>query len=361
MVETKMSSVLIGVNDVPKKSYITTQAPDSHVYTYTKTYTSATYSWSGSLTAIDFTASPYSAYNVAGIVLRETGKKLYADANPGVDRYMVGVFIVDQDGNTVSGDLGQMFIDPNCSVFAQFNGQRPTYIPTAEDDNGNGLDLGNPVYTRGNITTVEGSVVVSSAPGATGSVLVGPSASAGGFNNVIAVNATATANNQIVTAGNFYAPSTTNGTGSLILGGGSIGASVNNAIAIGAAATDDNQIITAGGIVAAKPIRCSTVTTIAGTSGAIDVAAAIVNAQVIIINVNGATTRTITNSANAVPGQVIYFIIYGDNASSAVDFNSGFFSQNAGQFTVGANRVTMSFVSDGTNFFELSRSSALSV
>ena len=197
-----MSSVLVGVNDVPKKSYITTQAPDSHVYSYTKSYNPSTYSWSGSLTAIDFTTSPYSAYNEAGIVLRETGKKLYADANPGVDRYMVGVFIVDQDGNNVSGDLGQMFIDPNCSVFAQFNGQRPTYIPTAEDDlAGNGLDLGNPVYTRGNITTVEGSVVVSSQAGATGSVLVGPSAATGGFNNVIAVNITAQANNQIITSG----------------------------------------------------------------------------------------------------------------------------------------------------------------
>jgi hypothetical protein len=131
--------------------------------------------------------------------------------------------------------LGQMFIDPNCSVFAQFNGQRPTYIPTAEDDKaGNGLDLGNPVYTRGNITTVEGSVVVSSQAGATGSVLVGPSASTGGFNNVIAVNITAQQNNQIITSGavtaatslyagqNFYLQDTRI-VGQASMGGGVVG------------------------------------------------------------------------------------------------------------------------------------------
>jgi hypothetical protein len=139
-----MPSIPFGTIDLSKKSYITTQVPNGHLYTYRRTYDAPTYTWSGSLTAINFAVAPYSAYNVAGVVLRETGKKLYAEANPGVDRYMVGVFIVDQEGNNVSGDLGSMFIDPNCSVFAQFNGQRPTYIPTAEDDlAGNGLDLGN--------------------------------------------------------------------------------------------------------------------------------------------------------------------------------------------------------------------------
>ena len=338
-----MSSVFTGLTDLSKKSYISTEPLSvddeglvTHVYSYSKSYNSATYTWSGLLSGINFTQAPYSAYNAAGVVFRETGKKLYAGANPGVDRYMVGVFIIDQDGNNVAGDLGQMFIDPNCSVFAQFNGQRPTYIPTAEDDVVGGLDYGNPVYTRGNITTTNGDIAAE-----TGTVTA--------YGNVTTTN------------GNLVASSTTAGQGSLLLGAGALAAGVNNAIAVGATATADNQIIAAGGIVAAKPIRCSTVTTIAGTSGAIDVAAAIVNAQVLIVNVNGAITRAITNSVNAVPGQVIYFIIYGDNAASAVDFGSGFYSQSSGVFTVGANRVTMSFVSDGTNFNELSRSGALGV
>lgn len=176
-----MSSVFAGRSDLSKKSYITTQAPNGHIYTYTRTFNGTTFAETGVLAAIDFTITPYSAYNIAGIVLRETGKKLYADANPGVSRYMVGVFIIDQDGNNVSNSLGSMYIDPNCSVFAQFNGQRPTYIPTAEDDAaGTGLDLGNPVYTRGNI--------LSTGPTSG----VGYAAGAGGAGTSVAVTGTAT-------------------------------------------------------------------------------------------------------------------------------------------------------------------------
>ncbi len=196
-----MTSVFTGLNDLSKKSYITTEAPNGHIYSYRKTYDSATYTWSGSLDEIDFTSAPWDAYNSAGIVLRETGKKLYPNANPNVTRYMVGVFVVDQDGNNVSGELGQMFIDPNCSVFAQFNGQRPTYIPTATDDVVGGLDFGNPVYTRGNITTTNGNIAATSTVDGTGSLLLGTAASTAGYNNVVALGAAATADNQVIAAG----------------------------------------------------------------------------------------------------------------------------------------------------------------
>jgi hypothetical protein len=193
-----MTSVFTGLNDLSKKSYITTEAPNGHIYSYTKSYNAGTYTWSGVLNPISFGSSPY---NVPGIVMRETGKKLYKDANPGVEKYMVGVFIVDQDGENVSADLGQMFIDPNCSVFAQFNGQRPTYIPTATDEEVGGLDFGNPVYTRGNITTTNGNIAATSTVNGTGSLLLGPSASTTGYNNVVALGAAATADNQVITAG----------------------------------------------------------------------------------------------------------------------------------------------------------------
>jgi hypothetical protein len=156
-----MTSVYNGMGLIPKQSYITTQAPNTHIYRYTKTYSSGTYTWSGSLTAIDFTQAPYSTYNVAGVVLRENGKKLYAGANPGIDRYMVGVFILNP--NVDVGELGPMYIDPNCSVFAAFNGEKPPYIPTATDDHASPSsdDLGNPVYTLGNITTTQGNIAAS--------------------------------------------------------------------------------------------------------------------------------------------------------------------------------------------------------
>ncbi len=90
-----MPSLLSYKVETPKRSYIST-APltaggDSHVYTYTRSYDAPTYTWVGSLDEINFTQAPYSTYNAAGVVFRETGKKLYPAANPGVDRLMVGV------------------------------------------------------------------------------------------------------------------------------------------------------------------------------------------------------------------------------------------------------------------------------
>jgi hypothetical protein len=318
-----MTSVFPGVTDVSKKSYITTEAPNGHIYSYTKTYNSGTYTWSGALTAISFGSSPY---NVPGIVLRETGKKLYADANPGVDRYMVGVFIIDQDGNNVAGEIGSMFIDPNCSVFAQFNGQRPTYIPTAEDDlAGNGLDFGNPVYTRGNITTVQGSVVVSSQAGATGSVLVGPSADADGFDNVIAVNATATADNQIITSGPIAATT-----------------------AAGTITAYGNIATTNGGITAALPIRCTTLVPL-GTGSSFSINAAL--GQVFTLTTNNNATVTATN-AN-LTGEIITVIVQGDAGGRTIDFNTPFISLNAGVRTINASLATFTFVSNGTNLIQI--------
>ncbi len=371
-----MSSVSSAPLPTSQQSYITTAVPNGHVYSYTKNYDSSTYTWLGSLTAINFAGSNYSPYNKAGVVFRETGKKLYANANPGVNRYLVGVFVVDQEGNNVSGEMGTMYIDPNCSVFAAFNGDRPTYIPTNADDSlsygGNNLDLGNPVYTYGVIETTKGDVIantgsvkVSPDSGATGSVLVGNGASAGSQSNTIVVgNTTASANNQIITMGDVVLYNTTAGYGNVLLGSTASSGNFANTITIKSTATADNQINTAGGIVAAQPIRCQTVTTIPGTSGAIDLSSYIPLGQVIKITVNGDIVRTITCSTNNVPGQVIYFIITGDTSSgtgSRVDFNSGFVSQSAGQFTVGNATVTMAFVSDGTTFYELSRSNALTL
>ena len=217
-----MPSVSSGLLNIPKRSYIST-APlsadgDHHVYSYTRSYNSATYTWSGALTGIDFTAAPYNTYNLAGVVFRETGKKLYANANPGVDRYMVGVYI---DGTS---ELAQMFIDPNCSVFADFNGDRPNYIPTNTDDHESGLDLGHPVYTYGNVTTTAGNIVASSMAAGEGSLLLGAGALGAGVNNAIAVGTTATSDNQIITAGAVSAGTTILSSGPLSGVGYSAGA-----------------------------------------------------------------------------------------------------------------------------------------
>jgi hypothetical protein len=348
-----MTSVFPGPTDVSKKSYITTEAPNGHIYSYAKTYDAGTYTWSGALTAISFGSSPY---NVPGIVLRETGKKLYANANPGVDRYMVGVFIIDQDGNNVAGEIGSMFIDPNCSVFAQFNGQRPTYIPTSEDTEVGGLDFGNPVYTRGNITTTDGDVTASG--------------------------------NVTTTGGNFVASSTAAGTGSLLLGSGALAAGVNNAIAVGATATVDNQIITTGpinattvngtitafgniattngGITAALPIRCTTSSplTISGSVASLNASLSQ------LFTVSSASNFTIdATNVNSVLGAYITILIKNTNVAGTINVVMGNNIRESSTISIGNNGsgygyvASITFVAalfDGaTALFEVSRSNTI--
>jgi hypothetical protein len=162
MLESKMSSVLPGGIHSSKRSYITTGLPATHIYKYGKTYNAGKYTWNGSLTVVDMTVQPFIPYNAAGVVLKENGKKLYPGANPGIDRYMVGVFI---DGLLPVDDdtpLPSLFIDPNCSVFAVFNGDKSAFLPRATDDHATpaSADMGAPVYTVGDITTTQGNLLV---------------------------------------------------------------------------------------------------------------------------------------------------------------------------------------------------------
>jgi hypothetical protein len=86
----------------------------------------------------------------AGRVLRENGRKLFPDANPDVTQYLVGVY---DSQSLLSG-----FINPNDSVFAVYNTDRPNFIP----DNNDGLE-GPPILTTGNIVSTEGFVGVLSS------------------------------------------------------------------------------------------------------------------------------------------------------------------------------------------------------
>ena len=88
----------------------------------------------------------------AGRVLRESGRKLYPKANPGIKQYYVGVY------DPVTYLNG--FIDPNGGIFAEFNTNKPHYLEDnysddgESDDNTEGPDLGDPVYTKGTITAI---------------------------------------------------------------------------------------------------------------------------------------------------------------------------------------------------------------
>jgi len=85
----------------------------------------------------------YQGYCPAGRILRENGKKLFPDTNPGVTQYYVGVY------DAVSFFNG--YIDPNDSHFAVYNTDKPVYVPDNYDFGNSMPDLGPSVYTQGNV------------------------------------------------------------------------------------------------------------------------------------------------------------------------------------------------------------------
>lgn len=96
-----------------------------------------------------------------GRILRENGRKLYPEANPGINTYLVGVY---DEVTFLSG-----YIDPNSHVFSSFNTDKPYFMNDNVDsfyvsENNNqteGPDLGDPVYTRGNVETVSGDIIAN--------------------------------------------------------------------------------------------------------------------------------------------------------------------------------------------------------
>ena len=136
-----------------RRSYISTDNFQAYFFAYTVTHDRLI--TTGDITVpvtTDCTKTPQ------GRILRENGRKLYPVANPGVKKFYVGVY----DSVTfLSG-----YIDPNESVFAIHNSDRPTYIPNqGGEDSSDGEtegsvdpDYGPPVYTAGDITTVAGNV-----------------------------------------------------------------------------------------------------------------------------------------------------------------------------------------------------------
>lgn len=139
-------------------SYITVGAFNAAFFTYTQT--TSNFVTSGTLTAVinpDTGVAVTSLNCPAGRVLRETGRKLYATAAyPGVSTYMVSVY------DSVLGVNG--FIDPNSTLFAIYNVDKPNFIDAASTEH---TSYGPPVYTgstvtaTGNITSVTGNVAAT--------------------------------------------------------------------------------------------------------------------------------------------------------------------------------------------------------
>ena len=185
--------------NVPKRAYITTAAYSADIYNYARTYNASTYTWSGALTSFSDAGTDMGDANDAGIILRETGRKLYPGANPDVSTYMVGVY---------HPDFGTGFIDPNSPKFAVYNSDKPLYIADGVDPATSLVDQGQPVYTRGTVTAVGNIATTSGSITAYGQIRSTNVTDLGTFTttgNTATIDAT---NGQIFTVG-------TNGSGTI--------------------------------------------------------------------------------------------------------------------------------------------------
>lgn len=135
-------SVYSAPKDRPRQQYIATSTFSGNFFSYATQLNATTLTTTGTLTAVTSTA----ANCPAGRILRENGRRLFSNADPGVSTFMVGVV------DSVTGLSG--FIDPNASLFQNYTGARAA-------DLADGLDYsvsaagsnhrGGSMYTWGNV------------------------------------------------------------------------------------------------------------------------------------------------------------------------------------------------------------------
>ena len=134
-----------------KRSYMSVAAFDTSFFTYTVAMNTTTYVNTGTLT----TVSGATAGNCPkGRVLRENGKKLFPDANPGITKFLVGVY------DSITGFSG--FIDPNGPVFTMYNSDKPTYLADTVGPDGRTAAKAPPVFTDG---TIEAASTIKAGTG----------------------------------------------------------------------------------------------------------------------------------------------------------------------------------------------------
>jgi len=156
-----MSSIRSNPSKQAARQYVAASAFHNDFFSYTvskNVYTNVT---TGTL------ASPIAGANSstcpAGRILRESGKKLYPGAHPGVSTYMVGVI------DSVTFLAG--YIDPNSPIFAVSNNDIPAFYANGVDPGPGGLaDEGQPVFTNGRIVAA-GDAVIGGNESVTGTIV----------------------------------------------------------------------------------------------------------------------------------------------------------------------------------------------
>jgi hypothetical protein len=201
-----IGAALTSAKNTSRLSYISALPFNTVFLTYT--VTTANYVTTGALAAN--VLNPTTGVTVvaadcpAGRVLRETGRKLFPEANPGVTTYLVSVY------DRITGATG--FIDPNSTFFAIYNVDKANFLLQDTDEQ---VALGPPIFTgggvtaTGNITSLSGigytgvKTVTQLTSKSTAVTLAGPPAGTITMNNAELADATAvvfTLNNASISA-----------------------------------------------------------------------------------------------------------------------------------------------------------------
>jgi len=181
-----------------KRQYISTAAFNTQFYTYSVKQNPTTFQTYGELLANVVGATSVTC--PAGRILRETGRRLFPGANPNVPTLMVAVF------DNVSQLYG--FIDPNASMFAVFNSDKPLELVDGTDAGSAAVHRGPSVYTFGNVTA-QGDVTATTGniSATAGSVIGGGPVYSSTQTDITFTNSVATNGNQILidtTKGNTF-------------------------------------------------------------------------------------------------------------------------------------------------------------
>jgi hypothetical protein len=141
-----MSVASRGFQDTSRRAYITASIFNENIFNYTVRtgYSGRTHGTLSRIPTLTATTCP------AGRVLRETGKKLYPNVNPGITTLMVAVY---DDVNCITG-----YIDPNSPMFAVYSTDISYFSPQGVDPVTGIVDNGPPVYTNGPIHTLNGYI-----------------------------------------------------------------------------------------------------------------------------------------------------------------------------------------------------------
>jgi len=150
----------------PRRTYIAMRQYYYDFFTYTTSVRN--YVTSGGLKTVTGASDTLgqTGYCAEGAFLRETGRRIYPGANPGVTTMMVSVF------DFATGLTG--FIDPNSEAFTPQNEDRAYYIDSAGENPNSTIswtsDQGPPVYTHGNVHA-DGTLYISSTASTIGNAL----------------------------------------------------------------------------------------------------------------------------------------------------------------------------------------------